>query len=135
MYAAYNANMKLLISTINSSNLRRCKVTPLLVKFRITYKAFQRLKLYIVGKKNLYMKNMTIPCILFHLLHQNVIPQSINQSLYCHLDLVINDHLKSFGHGICKRSKIGGVQIYPELFSFLLQFNSVAWTGLLKLVF
>ena len=36
--------------------------------------------------------------------------------MFCHFALTISDHLKSFGHGICKRSKIRGVQSYPKLF-------------------
>ena len=40
-----------------------------------------------------------------------------SHSIFYNLAFAINDHLKSFGHGIRKRSKIRGPQSYAKLFS------------------
>ena len=39
-----------------------------------------------------------------------------SHSIFCHLALAISDHLKSFGHGIGKESKIRGVRSVTQSF-------------------
>ena len=48
------------------------------------------------------------------------------QSVFCHLALRFDDHLKFFEHGISKGGKVGEVECYPEFFQLQLQFIDVA---------
>ena len=57
------------------------------------------------------------------------------QSVICHFGLRFDDHLRTFGHGISRGGKVGGVQCYPQFFQLLLQFINIAGSRFWNLVF